>query len=122
MEIAGEAIGTSITFRIVALARERDIPEFIRDAASDDDAFAPGLISRSADFNQVLTRNNTGDVIALIELVELTTRNQCVIDANADLDRVRFECDGSAVNENTALKIEAIAESIKENAAGSGEK
>ena len=121
LEITGESISIGITLRIVVLTGESDVPEFVGDSAPNDDALAPGLVSGSADFDRVLAWDDASDMVTLIELIKLAARDQCIIDADADLDGIGFERDGSSVDKYATFKIETIPESIEKDTAGSSE-
>lgn len=59
---------------------------------------------------------NTRDMVTLIETAEVFCGDLDAVDFDIYLYGVRFESNRTAINKNSALKIEAVAKGIKEYA------
>ena len=101
---------------LVILSRKRDIPEFVRDTASDDDALGPGLISGRAHFDGVFPGYDAGDMIALIQTIQVFGWDLNTVDFDVDLYRIGLEGDRTSVDEDSAFEVETVSEGIKKDA------
>lgn len=101
---------------LVILPGERDIPEFVGNTASDDDALGPGLVSRRAHLDGMFSGYDSGDVIALVETIQVLSRNLDAIYLDAYFHRIGLKSDRPSVDENSTFEIETVPESVEKDA------